>query len=302
MVQSNVGNSEAATKTSIRPMGFTDILDTTFSLYRNHYRLFLGISAVYFFSHIAFSTFTHWVMSFCELVVPVLCYGGLTFASAQAYLRRHITARSAFKQVKHRIWSYLGSVILWCLVVGAPAMFIFAVPSIIPIIGVSGVLTTIIGIPAIIIVGILFAIYFATRWAFYTQAVMVEETSATNALRRSGELVKGAWWRVFGIMVAILLIYLMIELILLTSSTLIFALSGIANEINLLEVIRRTIWEPHGEIEGILHLLHAIQTAIAALTMPIPAIGFTLLYFDRRIRKEGFDIEMKVAKDEVREY
>ena len=301
MVQSNVGNSEAATKTSIRPMGFTDILDTTFSLYRNHYRLFLGISAVYFFSHIAFSTFTHWVMSFCELVVPVLCYGGLTFASAQAYLRRHITARSAFKQVKHRIWSYLGSVILWCLVVGTPAMFIFAVPSIIPIIGVSGVLTTIIGIPAIIIVGILFAIYFATRWAFYTQAVMVEETSATNALRRSGELVKGAWWRVFGIMVAILLIYLMIELILLTSSTLIFALSGIASEIDLLEVIRRTIWEPHGEIEGILHLLHAIQTAIAALTMPIPAIGFTLLYFDRRIRKEGFDIEMRVAKDEVRE-
>ena len=100
-------------------------------------------------------------------------------------------------------------------------------------------------------------------------------------------------------MFAIQLLSVMIDLILIASTTLIFALSGIAGEIDLLEMIRRNIWEPHGEIEGILHLLHAIHTAINALIMPITAIGFTLLYFDRRIRKEGFDIEMMLAKEEV---
>ncbi len=265
-------DSEATTTTSLQPMEFTDILDTTFSLYRNHFRLFLGISAVYFFSHIVSSTFTHWATDFSELVVLVLCYVGLTFASAQAYLGKQITARIAFRQVKLRFWNLFGSSLLYWLVA--------------VLLGI-----TIIGVP--------FAIYFFTRWGFYVQAVMVEETSATKAFRRSGELVKGEWWRVFGIMFAIQLLSVMIDLILIASTTLIFALSGIAGEIDLLEMIRRTIWEPHGEIEGILHLLHAIHTVIDALIMPITAIGFTLLYFDRRIRKEGFDIEMMLAKEEV---
>ena len=296
---SKASHGEASPTVSLQPMGFTDILDAIFSLYRNHFRLFLGISAVYFFSHIVSSTFTHWVIDFCEPIVLVLCYGWLTFASAQAYLGKHVTARAALKRVKNRFWSYIGSVLLWCLVVGAPVIFIFVVPSIIPIIGVLGVSAMIIGVSAIIIAGFLFAIYFATRWAFCIQAVMVEETSATKAFRRSSELVKGAWWRVFGIMFAILLIYLIIDLILIASATLIFALLGIAREVDLLEIIRRTIWGPHGYIEGILHLLHAIQTAIDALTMPITAIGYTLLYYDLRIRKEGFDIEMMLAKEEV---
>ena len=269
---SQVSDSEASPTTSLQPMGFTDILDTTFSLYRNHFRLFLGISAVYLFSHFAFYTFTHWVTEFGELVVLVLCYVGLTFASAQAYLGRHITARIAFRQVKLRFWNLFGSSLLYWLVA--------------VLLGI-----TIIGVP--------FAIYFLTRWGFYVQAVMVEETSATKAFRRSGELVKGEWWHVFGIMFAIQLLSLMIDLILIASTTLIFALSGISGEIDLLETIRRTIWEPHGEIEGILHLLHAIHTAIDALIMPITAIGFTLLYFDRRIRNEGFDIEMMLAMEEV---
>ncbi len=272
MAKPNASDSEATITTSLQPMRFTDILDTTFSLYRNHFRLFLGISAVYFFSHFAFYTFTHWVTDFGEFVVLVLCYVGLTFASAQAYLGRHITARVAFRQVKLRFWNLFGSSLLYWLVA--------------VLLGI-----TIIGVP--------FTIYFLTRWGFYVQAVMVEETSATKAFRRSGELVKGEWWRVFGIMFAIQLLSLMIDLILTTSSTLIFALSGIAGEIDLLEMIRQTMWGPHAEIEGVLHLLHAIRSAISALTMPIAAIGSTLLYFDRRIRNEGFDIEMMLAKEEV---
>ena len=63
-----------------------------------------------------------------------------------------------------------------------------------------------------------------------------------------------------------------------------------------LELIRWCIWdESHDAIEGGLYLLHAINTAINALIMPIMAVGFTLLYVDQRIRKEGFDIEMMMS-------
>ena len=137
---------------------------------------------------------------------------------------------------------------------------------------------------------------FGRGGAYIAQAVMVEETSARDALKRSGELVKGAWWRVFGIMMGIFLIYIVIDYILITSSTLIFALSGVSSEVNFFEIIRRMIWEPHSEIEGILHLLHVIHTAIDALLIPITAMGYTVLYFDQRVRKEGFDIEMMAAQ------
>ena len=56
----------------------------------------------------------------------------------------------------------------------------------------------------------------------------------------------------------------MIDFILITSTTLIFALSGIAGEIDLLEMIRQTMWGPHGEIEGILASIacHPTQQSI----------------------------------------
>ena len=38
---SQASTSETAATTSLQPMGFTDILDTMFSLYRNHFRLLI---------------------------------------------------------------------------------------------------------------------------------------------------------------------------------------------------------------------------------------------------------------------
>ncbi len=42
-------------------------------------------------------------------------------------------------------------------------------------------------------------IYLAIRWYFVTQAVVVEGARGTKALSRSGDLVRGNWWRVLGI-------------------------------------------------------------------------------------------------------
>ena len=132
---------------------------------------------------------------------------------------------------------------------------------------------------------------------FYAQAVLVEETSATDALRRSSELVKGEWRRVFGMMFGIMLLSVMIELVFLISSAFIFALSGIAGEVDFMEM-REVLWHNHS-IKGAYHVWHIMTSAIETLKTPIEFIGFTLLYFDRRIRKEGFDIEMMVAKEEA---
>jgi hypothetical protein len=291
---SQASSRETAATTSLQPMRFTDILDTMFSLYRNHFRQFSSIVAIYFVLLLGLnlltgtSTFSFassgqssmaiaiaLITSPIAFVVTFFVGGGLMFASAEAYLDRHITVRGAFSRAKRRFWPYLGSNFLWCLVVGILTI-------------------TIIGIP--------FAIYFGTRWVFCSLAALVEENSAKNALRRSSELVKGTWWRVFGITLAILLLALVIQTILQFSLLFVFGVTqAIGGQGDLLEMLQRMIVPELTTWDGLAtYVIHQfINIVVTSLTLPIAIIGFTLLYFDLRIRKEGFDIEMRVTNETV---
>lgn len=290
MLNLHASNSETTTPMSFKPMGFTDILDTTFSFYRDHFRLFVGISAVYafwyLFFHITFPS-THWLIDWCGLVADALFYGWLVCAGMQTYLGRHTTPSAAFRQIAHRFWSYLGSSLIWILVVIGGLYGALATAS--SPVNYNTILGIIISFPC--------GIYFGTRWSFHAQAILVEEVSATNALRRSRELVTGTWWRVFGMMFAILLLALMIKLILVTSLMSIFVLSGVAGEVDFAEIIRQVLQIMGHNTEEADGLLFVITAVIDIFITPILSIGITLLYFDQRIRKEGFDIEMMVAKE-----
>jgi hypothetical protein len=61
---------------------------------------------------------------------------------------------------------------------------------------------TALGFLAFIVPGI----WLAISWAFAAQSVVVEGRRGTAALRRSFELVRGRWWRVFGIVLLLTLI------------------------------------------------------------------------------------------------
>ncbi len=284
LVQSD--NSET-TSTPLQPMSLVDILDGMFSLYRSHFRLFLGIVVVYLvlgfvtslvsvFGAIAATPSTSIVIvvltSIASILLAYWVAGGLAYASAQVYLSRDITSQDALRQAWRRFLPFLGSTFLYYLVVICLSI-------------------TIIGIP--------FAIYFGFRWGLYTFPVLFEETTARNALRRSTELVKGTWWRVFGITLAISLIALMIAFILQTSYAIIFSsLAGGtgAEDGNFLETLRLLFMPTPIDIGWVYYTIRALGSlVIAALTMPIGVIGYALLYFDLRIRKEAFDIEMQVT-------
>ena len=291
---SQTNNSEASTTTSLQPMGFTDILDTIFSLYRNHFRLIFGICLVYFvlmlglnllsgISIFFFSNSGSWgivigipvITSWLTLLISLVSIGVLLFAGAQAYLGRQIATGTAFRQITRRFWSYLGSTLLYVLIVGL-------------------LVVTCIGIP--------FAIYFAVRWGFYAQAVLIEETSATNALRRSSELVKGTWWRVFGILFAIFLLAFMIQTILQFSLLFGFGLTqAISGEGGVLKMLERLFIPELTTWDGLVNYIiqSFINSVVTSLMLPVGIIGSTLLYFDQRIRKEGFDIEMRVTDTTV---
>ena len=281
-------NNNTSGTTSPQPMDFTDILDGMFSLYRSHLRLFLAIVAVYLLLGFAIDQISivltqrdpafgirAIVLGFAILgnsVVFIWVVAGLIYASAQVYLRREMTASAVLQQAWRRFWTYFWSGILWSLVVG-------------------GLSITVIGLP--------FAIYFSIRWGLYGLPVLFEETTARQALRRSTELVRGSWWRVFGIMLAISLIAFMIGFILQVSFEFILSFIGLPEPeapANFLEWFYRLYVPVVSEFGWFAYTVRRlVSLSIAFLTMPIAPIGTALLYFDLRIRKEAYDLEMQVT-------
>ena len=103
---------------------------------------------------------------------------------------------------------------------------------------------------------------------------MVEGHSAKSSLSRSSDLVKGTWWRVFGITTVLWILTFFIVQILPSG----------------LNLILTVVFGPgHAAIPIVAMILGLVVNIIST---PIMLIGVTLLYFDLRIRKEAFDIEM----------
>lgn len=270
--------------TALKPMRFEDILDTTFSLYRKHFSLFLGLVAFSVLSELAL----HLLVDFSEfffdrspllgvaIVLIAITFfiigtGGIVIGSGATYLGENITIHSALQRTMDRFWPLLGCFLLWLLVV-------------------TVLTVTIIGIP--------FAIYFAVRWGFFIQTIMFEKPVISLALGRSGELVKPMWWRVFGMLLAIFLLSTVVHAVIEISIGFILVATNLVNEVDFIDILEWGLFG--GSFEGVTLFFHAISIvihlAVYAISFPIWIIGITLLYFNQRIRIEGFDIEMQVPQ------
>jgi hypothetical protein len=104
-------------------------------------------------------------------------------------------------------------------------------------------------------------IYLFVRWYFVPQAVVLEGARDAGALRGSGRLVQGAWWRTFG-MVALVNVLVLLVVVVIGAP---FTAAADAND--------RAVWALAGRI---------VATTV---TGPFAAIFATLMYFDLRERK-----------------
>jgi hypothetical protein len=106
-------------------------------------------------------------------------------------------------------------------------------------------------------------IYLFVRWYFVPQAVVLERTHGTGALRASGRLVEGLWWRTFGLVVLVNVLAVVIAV--LIGAPFSAAASG----------TDRAVWALAGEIVA------------GVVTQPFAALYSTFLYYDLRERKRA---------------
>jgi hypothetical protein len=115
-------------------------------------------------------------------------------------------------------------------------------------------------------------IYLYVAWSVAAPALLLEDRRGWAALKRSRELVRGRFWPTVGVLLLVTILSGIVQAIFLG------VLSG------LVSVTGNEVAQALADAVG--------QTASSALTTPLSASVLTVLYFDLRVRKEGFDLEL----------
>ena len=124
------------------------------------------------------------------------------------------------------------------------------------------------------IAGVLLGIWIWIRWSVAIPAMLTEDVRGRRALGRSFGLVKGRWWPTFGaIVLAAIIGWIVSAIVSSIADAVLFADSDATFATS---VVVETV---AGIVAGV-------------VVTPLQAAVVAIVYFDLRVRKEGFDLEL----------
>jgi hypothetical protein len=272
----------------LRPMDIGDILDRTFRLYRSHFMPFflimLAVQALSFLTSLAwrvafasqlgaqyhdgsaarmFSPSYFVSLPLLMIIVIVLNQIGiatLTAAVSSAFLQQDISVRQAYLAVRDKLGRLIGVALLTSLLIG-------------------------LGLVMCLIPGV----YFMLSYMLVSEVVVLENLGPTTAMRRSKELMrvktdKGFIHNNITKASIILLITLVLGVVVGAVVTIPFTIARAASRHPGLAAF--DVMSPLAILQGVL------TTVVQAAVAPVGRIAMILFYYDIRIRKEGFDLQV----------
>jgi hypothetical protein len=224
-------------------------------------------------------------------IATVVLTGILTVVVSRAVLGERPTVGQAWAAARRRLPRLLLLTVVYSLIWLVPFLLAALAGLVLGAAGVEAASAA--SIAAVLaFIAIPVAVWLYVRYALSGPALMLESSapSATGglspigvfgALRRSAELVRGSWWRLFGILLLILLIAVIISQVISVP----FALPAFFLD------------QQPSDAQFLLTLVVSALGGIVAatITAPFTAAATALLYVDRRIRREGLDIELARA-------
>jgi hypothetical protein len=218
------------------------------------------------------------VSGLVSFVATTVLTGLLIMVLGQAVLGRRMSLRSGWAATRPRLPGLLGLTLLSTLILVLVVAAGFVPLLIAGLAGSNSGGTVLAAIAALLVVcGI--AVWLGTLWSMITPAYVLEGIPALRAFRRSTELVRGQWWRVFGILLLGGLIATVVSLILALPFGVVATLVG----------------GPGSTGYSVVTAIGAI--AAGTVTAPFSAGITGLLYFDQRMRREAFDLELLRATE-----
>ncbi|WP_370739437.1 DUF7544 domain-containing protein [Streptomyces fradiae] len=303
----------------LRPLGIGEILDGAVSTMRAHWRTVLGISLAVAVITQAVSTVTTglWfndqtglaalendpdptpdeildalsgaltgsaATGFVSMLGTIIATAMLTMVVSRAVLGRPVTTGDAWHSARPQLLRLFGLLFLIPLIIltitavaVAPGLILTAAGST----GAGAALTLAGGLAALVL-----AVWLWIRFSLAAPALMLERQGVIASLRRSAKLVRGAWWRVFGIQLLTLVLLVFVAAVIEIPTSLIAVVVGGESA---------TDWMAGETAEtGWLFLIVLGIGAVisSTITFPISAGVTALLYMDQRIRREALDLEL----------
>lgn len=285
--------------TGLRPLSTSELLDRTFHLYRNHFWVFTGISAIpqLFILPLTLGGAAMAMRQNDTWAVLMAASGYLLFylalfvsqaptvvAVSNLQMQKPIGIGSSYRGARKSFLRVVWIVFVLCLTLGAIfggggtliALAIAAIAAVSP--------------PAVSISSGLFLTilpgYYALRWILLGSSLVIPATVLEGggflvSMRRSFRLSRGSRWRIFVIYFLMgvfgFVVAFVIEFLLMFG----IAFIHIRNP-HTFEALMQAVW-------GICIFMSA--SLVGGLAM----IALTLVYYDQRVRKEAFDLQLMMA-------
>ena len=291
----------------LRPLTLGEVLDRTFSVYRSRFWLFAGIAAisgaVQLIAAAAQMAFQHRTLHHAQfgkidvanLIAIILgnllfflaysvTQAATVFAVSEVYLGRVTTIEESLRATIGRWLAYvgigfwqLGSFVWVPMVMIVPAIILITLLPKNPGMLLFGGLLMFAGVLGGSVLGIILLL----RNMLAVPAAVVEKLKVRASMRRSKVLAAGTKGRLFVVGLISYCLYMIVGVLQAPLAMLVFF------------AIKKG-HEPVAAQAGILVIGffgHSVVT-------PVAMIGFTLVYFDQRVRKEAFDIAVLLGKDQ----
>jgi len=222
-----------------------------------------------------------------SLVGGAILQGIVSLEVARGTVGERLRVRGLWNAAKGRIGALIGwsalvmvAVIIGIAVVAGVSVLLFALGDTIGF--VFGVLTMLGGFLA----ALFLAAWLGTFFAFVPSALMIERLPLRQAISRSWSLVRGSFWRTFGVLLLIIVIVNVVSSVVTTPLSF---LGGIG-----VGLLNPTGNEDAGFIAFIVLYIVTIvlSVVISAVTIVIQSAAPALLYIDMRMRREGLDLEL----------
>ncbi|MGV9559921.1 hypothetical protein [Streptomyces sp. NPDC003522] len=222
------------------------------------------------------------VVFLVSLVGTITATALLTAVTSRAVLGKPVTSGEAWRDARPRLLKLFGLILLLLLTVTAVAVVCVLPGALLG--GAAGDALTAMGSLGSFVL----AVALLVRFSLASPALMLEKQGIRKALARSAKLVRGSWWRVFGIQVLSLIIANLVAMIIAVP----FALVGAALSPGGLSAFTDT----DTELGWTYLIVSGIGSVIGSLiTFPITAGVAVLLYIDQRIRREALDLDLARA-------
>ncbi len=260
----------------LRPLGVGEILDVAITIYRRNARTLLTLVFVVVAPfEILSALFQASALPEDELITETqpgtievndalwVGIAGFAVVALLSFVGATIATGACFKAIAD---GYLGERAEWRPALAYAARRLHSILWV----TVLGALLSVLGLLLVVIPGV----YLYVAFAVAVPVLLTEGVRGRKALGRSRRLVKGRWWGTFGVVLLGTILVAIVE----------GALLGLSAAVTTVDTADPTLGS---------FLFNTAATVLASLiATPFAAAFITVLYFDLRVRKEAFDLQL----------